>query len=339
LKTLILKPSSLGDVVQALPVLRLLKAHNPRNEVYWWIAAGLRAVLEHDPDLSGLFLFQRRGWARPHYWSELLRTLRAVRSCHFDWVIDLQGLARSSLFSWLAQGRLSVGLEDWREGAPGLYDVAAPRPAFQTHAVDWYLQTLNILDVPVHWNFVWIPARPDVLSAMRVKWNIGLARWLAINPGGRWMNKRWPAPAFAETVRRLAGLYPDMRFAILGSETDRELGETIAQADRRRCLDLTGRTSLPELIEWLRLSELVLTNDTGPMHIAAALGKPVVSLFGPTDPHRTGPYRQLGGVLRAAVPCAPCLRSRCAHPRPLECLRAISPESVCAKIGQLLPVE
>jgi ADP-heptose:LPS heptosyltransferase len=86
---------------------------------------------------------------------------------------------------------------------------------------------------------------------------------------------------------------------------------------------LTGKVSLPEMVEWIRLSKLMVTNDTGPMHIAAALGTPVVALFGPTEPRRTGPYRQLEHVVRIDLPCAPCMSPRCRYVKPLECLRAI----------------
>jgi heptosyltransferase I len=337
LKTLILKPSSLGDVVQALPVLRLLKAHNRFNEIYWWISAELAPLLEGDPDLSGLVLFQRKRWAWPRYWGELLRSIREIRSRHFDWVLDLQGLARSGLFCWLAQGALSVGVEDWREGAPAFYDLVVPRPSFQTHAVEWYLRVLETLQVPVHWNFTWLPERPNAVQALRAHWKPANGRWIVIIPGARWVNKRWPASSFAEVVRNLAGLYPDLHLAILGGPEDQKLGQTIAQVDRKRCLDLTGHTSLPELVEWIRLSDLVLSNDTGPMHIAAALGKPVVSLFGPTEPRRTGPFRQWEGVMRIDLPCAPCLKPRCTYSKPMECLHTITSESVSARIRDLLP--
>ena len=82
------------------------------------------------------------------------------------------------------------------------------------------------------------------------------------------------------------------------------------------------------MVEWIRLSELMVTNDTGPMHVAAALGKPVVALFGPTEPRRTGPYRQLDHVLQLNLPCVPCLKPRCAYVKPFECLRAIPPAAV-----------
>ena len=86
--------------------------------------------------------------------------------------------------------------------------------------------------------------------------------------------------------------------------------------------------SLPEMVEWIRLSELMVSNDTGPMYVAAALGTPVVALLGPTEPRRTGPYRQLDHVLQLNLPCVPCLKAHCGYAKPFECLRAIPPAVV-----------
>ncbi len=160
--------------------------------------------------------------------------------------------------------------------------------------------------------------------------------WLILQPGARWSNKRWPVEGFAELVRQAAVRRKDLRFAILGGPEDRPLGGTIASVAPERSLDLTGQLSLPEMVEWIRLGAAMVTNDTGPMHVAAALGKPVVGLFGPTEPRRTGPYGQLDHVLQAALPCAPCLKSRCAHSRPLECLRLLSPGAVLAAVERRL---
>jgi heptosyltransferase I len=336
LKILILKPSSLGDVVQALPVARLLKAHEPRHEIYWWISAELVELLQPDPDLSGVFLFQRKRSAWPWFWGEVLGTVREMRAHQFDWVLDLQGLARSSLVAWLADGQLSVGVEDWREGAPALYDLVIPRPSPLTHAVDWYLEVVRALGVPVHRDFVWMPERPQAAEAVRRKWQIADGKWIVIIPGARWANKRWPVEYFAEVVRQLAARHRELHFAILGSQADAALGATIWQAARQHCLDLTGRTSLGEMLEWIRLSDAVISNDTGPMHIAAALAKPIVSIFGPTEPHRTGPYGQIERALRIDLPCAPCLKPRCHSDKPLECLRAITPIQVCVRAEAVL---
>ena len=128
---------------------------------------------------------------------------------------------------------------------------------------------------------------------------------LLLQPGARWENKRWPAEHFAELVRLLAKKFPDARFAILGSGEDQPLGEAIARAAPERCLNLCGATSLPEMIEWIRLGDLMITNDTGPMHVAAALGKPLVALFGPTEPRRTGPYGQFEMSCASTSPARP----------------------------------
>jgi heptosyltransferase-1 len=334
LKILILKPSSLGDVVHALPVLRLLKLHLPKSEIFWWLESSLVPLLEDDPDLTGVFSFQRKSRSALGNWPQLFHTTLAMRSEKFDWAIDLQGLARSGFFTWLANAETSIGLDNEREGAREgarlYYDVLTPRSPPGTHAVDRYLAVLPKLGVPVHDRFQWLPERPQIAAAVRQKWRPDSARWIVLLPGARWDNKRWPVEYFAELVKKLSPLSPDLRFAILGGGADRALGKAIAEANPGRCLDLTGQTSLPEMIEWVRLGELVITNDTGPMHIAAALRKPVVALFGPTDPAGTGPYGQRKNVLQVTdLPCVPCMKSYCAYHEPLACLRALTPEMVC----------
>ena len=159
MKILILKPSSLGDVVQALPVLRLLKRHYPGAEIFWWIESNLAGLLEGDPDLSGIFRFDRERWATPWHWGDIWKSIRALRQQRFDLIIDLQALARSGTVGWLANGKFFIGLHDARELAHGYYDVSVPRPSSQTHAVDWYLEVLRVIGVPVHDNFEWLPKR------------------------------------------------------------------------------------------------------------------------------------------------------------------------------------
>ena len=332
MKILILKPSSLGDVIQALPVLRLLKRHLPASEIFWWIDSALAPLLEGDPDLTGIVRFERKRWAAPQHWPEMLRSIRWMRAQNFDWVIDLQCLARSGMFAWLANGQFLIGLDEVREGARGFYDVAVRRASFHTHAVDWYLAVLPRLGVPVHNHFQWLPERPAVAAAVQSKWPTDGARWMAIQPGARWENKRWPVECFAELVRSLAKKFPDTRFVILGTAEDQPLGEIIARAEPQRCQNLCGKTSLLEMVEWLRRCELMITNDTGPMHVAAALGKPLVALFGPTEPRRTGPYGHLESVLRLDLPCSPCLKSHCTYEKPDECLKAIFPATVFERV-------
>ena len=322
-------------MVQALPVLRLLKLHWPQSEIFWWIDSALAPLLEGDPDLAGLVHFDRRRWTFPANWPEVWHSVRWTRGQSFDLVIDLQCLLRSGLFAWLANGKFLVGLDEPREGARGFYDLVVRRDSFFTHAADWYLSVLKALKVPVHWNFEWLPERSAVSAEVKRKWATDSARWMVIQPGARWLNKRWPIDHYGQLIRQLGAAYPDFRFAIMGSQEDSEAGAALAAADPRRCLDLTGKVSLPEMIEWIRLSELMISNDTGPMHVAAAIGKPVVAIFGPTEPRRTGPYRQLQNVVRIDLPCAPCLKAHCTYSRPIECLKAIPPAMVFDRVTQL----
>ena len=345
MKILILKPSSLGDVIQALPVLRLLKLHWPDAEIFWWIDSGLAPLLEGDPDLAGVVRFERKRWSKPRYWPEMFRSVRGMREKEFDLVIDLQCLARSAIFAWLAAGKKIVGLDEVREGARGFYDLIVPRKSFHTHAVDWYLSVLPLLGVPVHHDFNWFHARPAAAAEVLRKWpddseskvqgprsKVPSARWIALQPGARWLNKRWPVENFAKLVQVIAPRHPEVRFAILGDQGDHLLGEIVAAAAPEQCLNLCGETSLPEMVEWIRRCELMVTNDTGPMHAAAALGKPMVALFGPTEPRRTGPYGQLQNVLRLDLPCSPCMKSTCHFEKPEECLRGLSPAQVVSRV-------
>jgi lipopolysaccharide heptosyltransferase II len=321
-----------------LPVLRLIKQHLPKSEIYWWIDRRLAPLLEGDPDLTRVIPFERQRWWRPKNWREVWHKVRWIRDQSFDWVVDLQSLMRSGVLAWLANGKFAIGLDEPREGARGFYDIIVRRPPLPYHAVEWNLAVLPLLGVPVHGRFDWLPSRPEVAADVRRKWPVAGKRWVALQPGARWLNKRWPVEHFAELVRGLAAWNREIHFAVLGSGDDASLTKTIVEAAPERALDLAGRVSLPELIEWLRLSELLVTNDTGPMHLAAAINKPVVAMFGPTEPRKTGPYGQVDHALQLELPCVPCMKSRCRWHEPMECLRGLRPERVLAAVQERLDV-
>ncbi len=266
----------------------------------------------------------------------LCQSILTLRQHHFDWVIDLQSLARSGIFAWLSNGGLTIGLDDAREGARGFYDIAVRRASWHTHAVDWYLAVLPHLKVPFHKDFIWLPPRPKVVAEFQQKWHPPEGRRFVLVPGARWNNKRWPAESYAELVRRIRMRENHAFFVILGSKEDQALGQTIAAVAPEHCRDLTGKTNLAEMIEWIRWGEIMVTNDTGPMHVAAALGRPIVALLGPTEPRRTGPYGQLNNVLQSHLPCVPCMKGECAWPTTMECLRSIPPEAVVNQIVRLM---
>ena len=336
MKILILKPSSLGDVIHALPVLRLLKRHLPQSQIYWWLDSSLKSLLEEDRDLAGVIAFDRKRWAAPHRWPEMFASVQDIRARRFDWAIDLQGLARSGIFAWLAAAGLTIGLDNTgdgsREGARAFYDLTPPRAAADTHAVDRYLAVLPLLKVPVHLNFEWLPKRPEIAAQIEEKWNAAAGPWIVLLPGARWDNKRWPVENFVELARLMRELGA-LKFVILGSAGERALGQAIAQANPGHCLNLAGQTSLWEMIEWVRRGRLVISNDTGPMHVAAALGRPLIALFGPTNPRKTGPYGKLDSVLQMnSLPCVPCMKPQCHYAVPMACLNRMTALKVYARV-------
>lgn len=328
MRILILKPSSLGDVVQAIPFLRMLKIHFPDAEVHWWLADGLTSLLEGDRDIARIIPFRRDFFRSIQGWEGCFRSIHRIRGFGFDLVFDLQALARSAVIAWLANGRRTIGLEDWREGAPAFYDKTVPRPSPHTHAVDWYLEVLRVNGVPMNWNFEWIPERCEISRRVRSEWFLRRKRWIVLHPGARWPTKRWPADYYREVIKGVTGRDNSLGFAVIGGAMDVELGDYICMAAPDACINLAGRTSIPEMIECIRAADLMLTNDTGPMHVASALSKPVVAMFGPTDPRRTGPYGQIGNALSGDEPCHPCFKRRCTHNEKLKCMKSIPPSLV-----------
>jgi ADP-heptose:LPS heptosyltransferase len=134
-------------------------------------------------------------------------------------------------------------------------------------------------------------------------------------------------------MRGIGGL----KFVVLGSGGERALGQAIAEANPGRCLNLAGQTSLWEMIEWVRRGRLVISNDTGPMHVAAALGRPLIALFGPTNPRNTGPYGRLNSVMQMnSLSCVPCMKPDCHYAVPRACLNRLSALSVYARVREEL---
>ena len=336
MKVLILKPSSLGDVVQALPVARLLQRARPDAEIHWWLNRELVPLLEGDPDIARVIPFDRKRLGRLSGLPRLITHLNALRAERYDWVIDLQALARSAFVSWYARGGFTIGLDDRREGAPAFYDQAVPRAGFTTHAVDWYLDVLRSLGVPVDMGFEWLPPRPEVHRLLRCRIPSIDPDCIALQPGARWDNKRWPLEHFRQLIGQLRIRLPRTQILILGGAGDQPLGAALAGGGRAGVLDLTGQLDLQELAEVMRRIRVLVTNDTGPMHIAAALGRPVVGLFGPTEPSRTGPYDSRHRILRHELPWSPCMKSRCRWRDPIACLVGIAPRLVADEVVGLI---
>lgn len=326
-RLLIIKPSSLGDIVHALPTAAALRRRCPSARVTWLVKREWAGVLEGNPAIDEVLAVDLSvmGWPA---------AIRAVRAGRFDLVVDLQGLLRSAVLGWVSGAPLRIGFANGREGSPWFYTQRVPVPSPALHAVDRYLLAAQHLGAQ--------PEQPDsrafplprdpqaeswvaaLLQSEGVQAGTALA---AVNPSARWATKRWPAESFAAVADHLQEK-GGARVVLIGGQADRLAGEEVIRRMRTRPIDLVGKTTVKELIALLRPLRVLITNDSGPMHLAAALGVPVVAVFGPTDPGRTGPYGPGHTVLRSGVPCSPCFSRTCRNPRLMECLTAIRPEQV-----------
>ncbi len=334
-RLLVIKPSSLGDIVHALPTLAALRRRFPSARIAWLVKREWAAVLEGNPHLDGVLALDLspKGW---------LSAIRAVRAGRFDTVVDLQGLLRSALLGWISGAPARIGFANGREGSPWFYTERVPVPSPSMHAVDRYLLTAQYLGAdpgevkPSDFSLphdAQAEARVEVLlAAGDVQAGATL---VAMNPSARWNTKRWPLESFAAVGDRLQQ-DGAARVVLIGGHDERHVGMKVMRAMRTVPIDLIGQTTLKELIVLLRRARLLVTNDSGPMHLAAAVGTPVIALFGPTDPARTGPYGAGHTVLRSGVPCSPCFSRRCTNAIELECLTSIRPENVIEAAMRLL---
>jgi lipopolysaccharide heptosyltransferase II len=251
-----------------------------------------------------------------------------LRATQYDIAIDLQGLLKSGVWMGLAPARRKVGFNGTREGSHLFLTERVPIGCRDMHAVERYLSLVEAIGaIPSRVDFglsVSEVARSRLRGMLRKEgWGPGTP-YAVLVPGARWETKRWGAASFARMADRLQGTL-GLHVAITGVPADRPLAAGILARMREPVLDLTGRTDLPALMALLAEAKVVVSTDSGPMHLAAALGRPAVCLFGPTAPWRTGPYGKGHRVIRAAVSCSPCFRRRCSHSI---CMGRIRPEEV-----------
>ncbi|KPJ99653.1 MAG: hypothetical protein AMK71_09400 [Nitrospira bacterium SG8_35_4] len=312
MKILVIKPSSLGDVIHALPFLNAVKEQFPDSEIDWVISKNLQGILEGHPMIHELFILNKDEWKSvrniPRTASEISALKNRLKSKHYDIVMDLQGLLRSGLIAFSTPTTLKVGFKDAREGSSFFYDKKVSVNG-TVHAVDKCLEAAKAIgaavkkaEFPIH---IGRDAREEVHELLgEVK------DYIVVIPSARWITKRWPAENFASLISKIL-----MPCVLAGSRADKELSQRIIDlSSGNTVIDLCGRTDLKQLTALIEGARAVVTNDSGPMHIAAALDKPTIAIFGPTDPVKTGPYgwqknRNLK-VLRADVPCTPCRKKK-----------------------------
>jgi len=328
MRILIIKPSSLGDVVHALPTVNLIRRRFPDAHLAWLINDTLASLLKNCSIIDELITFPRQRFGSAKELPAFGDFLAVLQGKGFDIVVDLQGLFRSGLMSWATLATRRIGLSDAREGARLFYNevVEVRHP----HAVDRYLRAARHLGFGD--GLIEFPLGSSPEDVEHVSRLVGAASpprsLIALNPSARWETKLWGV----DNYRALAQRLPRERVVFTGSSSEANWIGRLAQG----CLNLAGKTDLAQLAELYRRCALLITNDSGPMHIAAAVGTPVVAIFGPTDPALTGPYGKQHVVLRAGIPCSPCLKPYCTHTPRMECMSLVTVEQVLAAVQPFL---
>jgi len=314
-KILIIKPSALGDIVQALPVLTGLKRRWPAAKIDWIVNDSLRDMLEGHPCLNRTILYPRKRWTTPSRLPEIWRWGRRLRDEKYDMTIDLQGLLRSALMTWAANSPQRLGLLSAREGSRAFYNEFIADTALS--AAERYLTCLEHLEIPVRPLDFQLTARAPLPGALQKH-----APYIVLHPYSKWRTKLWPWRYYQELVEAM----PDRRFVVVGE------GPWFPLEAGGRLVDLRGKLSIPELVTVLDRAQIVLSTDSGPAHIAGALGRPTLVLFGATDWRKTKPSGAQVRIHTHALFCSPCLKRTCWRDTPVECMSLTTPQ----KIRQLL---
>jgi lipopolysaccharide heptosyltransferase I len=329
----IIKPSALGDVLNALPVLGALRQRFPHAHIAWVINETYAPLIRQHPDLNEVVPFDRSALRRGVLRGSVAfaRFLRHLRHQHYDLVLDLQGLLRSGLMTLATGAHVRLGLASAREGARWCYTHWIDDIDGVTHAVDrcWRAAEAIVPDAVKRFNLPIDPAAQQWALTTLNRWP---RPWIAIGAGARWLTKRWPPVHFA-TLLRQAQTRHGGTAVFIGAPDEADVALQIGEhIDGPRC-DLTGRTTLPQLAAVLAAADVLLANDTGPLHLAVALGRPVVAPYTCTQVVRNGPYGQFARAVETNVWCKGSYRKRCDR---LDCMAELTPDRLWPLLDEVL---
>lgn len=312
---LFVKLGALGDVINTLPLAVTLKERLGAR-IHWLVEPLSHPLIEGHPAVASAILFDRNAWPR-----SLPSVLAAMRGTRYDIALDLQRTAKSALFCMASRSVRKIGFDRTRCKeltwlAP--FERIAPSDPLR-HMVHQYLEFAVHLGVEpdeIRWD---IPVKGILPAGIPPE-------YVVLNLGATKSANRWTAEGFAGLAQAIMQRY-GLRCVLTGAREDVPMAARIEAIHPGLTINMAGKTTVSELIELLAAAKAVVTCDTGPMHLAVALGRNVVALMGPSDPRRTGPFR--GSVVRLDLACMPCNKRRCADP---VCMKGIEPPMVMEKL-------
>ncbi|MEA3222587.1 MAG: glycosyltransferase family 9 protein [Thermodesulfobacteriota bacterium] len=315
---LIIKLGSLGDVINTLPLVINLKRYM-HADVSWVVEPLSYPIVAEHSYVDHAILFDRYNWAEA-----LPGLIKQLRCRNFDVVLDLQRIIKSALFCQASKAKRRIGFDKKRckESSYLFPFERIPESDPNTHMVFQYLEFgkyLGIKNPDIRWDIPVKGITPYNLPDDYVVLNLGATK----------KANRWNAKGFADLAKGIRRRF-QMVSVLTGASQDIPMAKEILTMADSEVIALVGKTSVLELKEVLAGSKVVVSCDTGPMHLASAIGKDVVALFGPSDPKRTGPFK--GQVIQKDVGCNPCNARRCSNPI---CMEAITSDDVIERLEEL----
>ncbi|NOX20153.1 MAG: lipopolysaccharide heptosyltransferase II [Nitrospirae bacterium] len=344
----------IGDSVMTLPAIRAIKGFYSDSEITLLVKDWVKDIFEYNPGINRILLYDEKFKGV----TGKIKGARILKKYNFQKAFLLQNAFDAAVLSYLAGIPERIGYD--RDGRGFLLSRAVPCSSElrKTHHILYYLELLKRAGVNVTYRHPWIYMSVDEREKALQKTEQLRRPLIVVNPGATYGSaKRWPSASFSELINKLLQRL-DATVIIIGSEKERPISDEILKGighdwiETMRVINKTGKTSLRELIRLISASDVLVTNDSGPMHIGYALGVPVVALFGSTSPELTGPLSFVNPerygfetdiefsagemVLNKRLPCSPCFKRECPEGEP-SCLQQILPDEVFNCIKELLP--
>jgi heptosyltransferase-1/heptosyltransferase-2 len=324
---LIIKMSSLGDILHTLPFAAALRERFKTAKISWLVHPQFSDFIPYPSVIDEIIFFDKANFKKMSILKKMgyfLKTCRLLRSKRFDLVIDMQGLFKSAVFALTSGCKNRIGYCEMRE-LSGFVSKAIRGKNMNAHVIERYLDVARFLGSEV--KSIEFPiadltdAEKSICDKLK-KFGVN-GKYVVFVVGARWSTKEWLTKHYAKLAQMII---KDGFFVVLaGGESDAKKSSEIKSL-AKDVIDFTGKTNLKELAALIKLSVFYISADTGPLHLAAALKKPLIAMYGPTLPSRTGPYaNDNAAVIQTPLSCAGCLRKKCGDWR---CMEDITPKSV-----------
>lgn len=343
-KFLIVKPSSLGDIAHGFPLVSFIRQAIPSARIDWVANTEFVDLVKRHPDIRKVFSFPRGEWGSWSFFRSLGSMLSDLRQEEYDAVLDIQGLLRSALIARLARGKTRIGFLDAREGATFLYSTVVDPTTGDGSVPHAVLKNLGILSIlgfspsplPSELRY----SKDDERMLDRLMEESGLqdkSGFLVLHPGAKRIIKQWPSLYYSELIEHMHRTFPQIPFVLIGGKKEQGLLEEIADRTTAAPVLLAGKIPIDFLPLFFKRARLYIGNDSGPLHLAVLSGTPTISIFGSSNPDRTGPFGFAGThrILRDPIECSPCgdFRRDCSHQ---SCLVGVTPQRVLMEVQQML---